>query len=98
MPTDTGWVLVVDSEARPQGWLNATEAGSGGQVTAEHLVPGGSLYDASSGSLRSALDAALSSPAGIGVAVGEKGEVAGSVSADDVLRVLDDARRDETAA
>jgi osmoprotectant transport system ATP-binding protein len=98
VPANTGWVLVVDAEARPQGWLNAAEAASGAQVTAEHLVPGGSLYDASSGSLRSALDAALSSPAGIGVAVDEKGEVAGSVSADDVLRVLDDARRDETAA
>src|ERR1700759_4733350 len=98
VPADTGWVLVVDGEARPQGWLNAAEAASGAQVSADHLVPGGSLYDASSGSLRSALDAALSSPAGVGVAVDEKGAVAGSVSADDVLRVLDDARRDETAA
>ena len=32
----------------------------------EHLVPGGSLYDVGSGSLRSALDAALSSPPGSG--------------------------------
>ena len=98
VPGDTGWALVVDTESRPQGWLNTAEAASGAQVTTEHLVPGGSLYDASSGSLRSALDAALSSPAGIGVAVGGTGEVVGSVSADDVLRVLDDARRDETAA
>ena len=63
----------------------------------EHLVPGGSLYDVGSGSLRSALDAALSSPSGVGVAVDEQGAVAGSVSADDVLRVLDDARRDDAA-
>jgi osmoprotectant transport system ATP-binding protein len=50
-----------------------------------------------SGSLRSARDAALSSPSGVGVAVDEQGAVVGSVSADDVLRVLDDARRDDAA-
>jgi osmoprotectant transport system ATP-binding protein len=98
VPADTGWILVVDAEKRPQGWLNAAESAPAAEVTHEHLVPGGSLYDASSGSLRSALDAALSSPSGVGVAVDHNGEVAGSVSADDVLRVLDDARRDETAA
>ncbi len=98
MPADTGWVLVVDADRRPQGWLNAAEPAPGAQVTAEHLVPGGSLYDAASGSLRSALDAALSSPSGVGVVVDQNGEVAGSVSADEVLRVLDDDRRHETAA
>ena len=81
---------------RPQGWLNTAESTPGSPVVDEHLVPGGSLYDVGSGSLRSALDAALSSPSGVGVAVDEQGVVAGSVSADDVLRVLDDARRDET--
>ena len=95
---DAGWVLVVDAEGRPQGWLNTAESTPGSPVGDEHLVPGGSLYDVGSGSLRSALDAALSSPSGVGVAVDEQGVVAGSVSADDVLRVLDDARRDETAA
>ena len=95
---DAGWVLVVDAEGRPQGWLNTAESAPGSPVDHEHLVPGGSLYDVGSGSLRSALDAALSSPSGVGVAVDEQGVVAGSVSADDVLRVLDDARRDETAA
>jgi osmoprotectant transport system ATP-binding protein len=92
-----GWVLVVDADGRPQGWLNTAESAADGAVGHEHLVPGGSLYDVGSGSLRSALDAALSSPSGIGVAVDEQGAVAGSVSADDVLRVLDDARRDDAA-
>ena len=98
VPADAGWVVVVDGDRRPQGWLNTAEPPSGAPVTAEHLVPGGSLYDVGSGSLRSALDAALSSPSGVGVAVDAHGVVAGSVSADDVLRVLDDARRDEAAA
>jgi osmoprotectant transport system ATP-binding protein len=92
-----GWVLVVDADGRPQGWLNSAESAADGAVEHEHLVPGGSLYDVGSGSLRSALDAALSSPSGVGVAVDEQGAVAGSVSADDVLRVLDDARRDDAA-
>jgi osmoprotectant transport system ATP-binding protein len=95
---DAGWVVVVDEAGRPQGWLNTAESAPDSPVGHEHLVPGGSLYDVGSGSLRSALDAALSSPSGVGVAVDEQGVVAGSVSADDVLRVLDDARRDETAA
>jgi osmoprotectant transport system ATP-binding protein len=90
-------VLVVDAEGRPQGWLNTAESAPDAAVAPEQLVPGGSLYDVGSGSLRSALDAALSSPSGVGVAVDESGAVVGSVSADDVLRVLDDARRDDAA-
>ena len=54
--------------------------------------------DKRSGSLRSALDAALSSPSGQGMAVDGDGAVAGSISADDVLRALEGARRDEAAA
>jgi osmoprotectant transport system ATP-binding protein len=93
-PGGPGWILVVDAERRPQGWL---ESGSGAD-SAEQLVPGGSLYEVGSGSLRSALDAALSSPSGLGVAIDAGGAVAGSISADDVLRALDGARRDENAA
>ena len=98
LPGDGEWSLVVDAENRPLGWLSPadTEAGrtNGGVVEPGHLVPGGSLYEQRAGSLRSALDAALSSPAGVGVAVDQEGRVAGAVSADDVLRVLGDARRD----
>lgn len=97
-PEGPEWVLVVDGDRQPQGWFHRAEAGAAAAVTAEHLVPGGSLYDVASGSLRSALDAALSSPSGRGVAVDAAGVVAGSISADDVLRVLDAARRDENAA
>ena len=61
-------------------------------------MPGGSLYDVSSGSLRSALDAALSSPSGQGVAVDADGAFAGSISADDVLRALARVRSEEAAA
>jgi osmoprotectant transport system ATP-binding protein len=98
VPDDDSWVLVVDTDRHPQGWLNGGERNGATVVDAQHLVPGGSLYDVGSGSLRSALDAALSSPSGQGVAVDAEGRVAGSITADDVLRVVDDVRRDEAAA
>ncbi len=82
-----GWVLVVDGERRPLGWLDGNTA-RGRTVGTLDLVPGGSLYDTGAGSLRSALDAALSAPSGQGVAVDGDGRVVGSVCADDVLRVL----------
>jgi osmoprotectant transport system ATP-binding protein len=93
---DGAWTLVVDDEQRPQGWLAARHR-TDAPVTAEHLVPGGSLYDVTSGSLRSALDAALSSPSGQGVAVDADGRVVGSVSADDVLAALASVRAQEAA-
>ena len=95
-----GWQLVVDADRQPQGWLHDGGAGAlekGGTVGTDHLVPGGSLYEVSSGSLRSALDAALSSPSGLGVAIDEHGAVVGSISADDVLRALAQARAEEAA-
>jgi osmoprotectant transport system ATP-binding protein len=97
VPEDAGWVLVVDLARQPLGWIHG---GGTGPVTAvqECLIPGGSLYEVESGSLRSALDAALSSPSGQGVAIDGDGGVAGSVSADDVLRVLEHTRRDPAAA
>jgi osmoprotectant transport system ATP-binding protein len=98
VPDDESWVLVVDSEQHPQGWFNGAERNGATVVEPEHLVPGGSLYDIGSGSLRSALDAALSSPSGQGVAIDAEGRVAGAITADDVLRALDDVRRDVAAA
>jgi osmoprotectant transport system ATP-binding protein len=93
-----GWVLVLDAERRPQGWLRGAELSGDGTVGADNLVAGGSLYDTENHSLREALDAALSSPSGSGVAVDGDGRVIGSVSADDVLTRLKAARDDEDAA
>jgi osmoprotectant transport system ATP-binding protein len=91
-----GWTLVVDGRRRPVGWLDGGRH-TGGPVTEADVLPGGSLYDAGSDSLRGALDAALSSPAGLGVAVDDEGAVVGSVTADDVLARLAAARADEAA-
>ncbi len=89
------WTLVVDADARPQGWLavgRLPEAALAGEITPELLNLGGTLA-AESGTLREALDAALSSPSGRGVIVHADGSFAGTVSASLVL-----ARIEERAA
>jgi osmoprotectant transport system ATP-binding protein len=92
MATD-GWVVVVDGENRPLGWLSADHLSGVDTVSADDLVSGGSLYNVDDGSLRSALDSALSSPAGLGIAIDANGGVVGSVRADSVLDALARARR-----
>jgi osmoprotectant transport system ATP-binding protein len=77
------WQLVVDESLRPLGWSGP------GQGTA--TVPGGSLFRKGD-TLRRALDAALSSPSGLGVAVDTDGRVAGVITAEDVLAVIESDR------
>jgi osmoprotectant transport system ATP-binding protein len=87
-----GWVLVVDGQGRPQGWLSvATAAAHTGVVTEAILNLGGTLATESS-SLRAALDAALSSPSGRGVIVGADEAVAGTVTASQVLALIEQQR------
>jgi osmoprotectant transport system ATP-binding protein len=91
-----GWVLVVDSQQHPQGWLSvaaaaAAQAGSPGGVTEGMLNLGGTLATEDS-SLRAALDAALSSPSGRGVVVGAEGSVLGTVTASQVLARIEQER------
>jgi osmoprotectant transport system ATP-binding protein len=79
---DGEWALVCRADGSPAGWVHASGA----------MVAGGSLFRPD-GSLRQALDSALSSPSGIGVAVDERGAAVGGVSADDVLAAFDKRRR-----
>jgi len=73
------WELVTD-DGSPVGWRNE-----------EGVVAGGSLLRPD-GTLRQALDAALSSPSGIGVAVDAGSKVIGGFRAAEVLDVIE-ARR-----
>jgi osmoprotectant transport system ATP-binding protein len=87
------WRLVVQPDGSPFGWIDAAGVerhGEGGTLY-DSVTAGGSLFHPA-GTLRSALDAALSSPSGIGVAVDENGAVAGGVDADEVIRALDTHR------
>ena len=88
------WTLVVRDDGSPFGWIDArgvTVHRSGGALY-DSVTAGGSLCRPD-GTLRTALDAALSSPSGIGVAVDDSGAVIGGVVADQVIDALEDQRR-----
>ncbi|MFP5313829.1 MAG: ABC transporter ATP-binding protein [Actinomycetes bacterium] len=94
-PVGSSWTLAVDDDGRPQGWVpqaKREEIRSG-----TDLVPGGSLYRRGD-SLRRALDAALSAPSGLGVAVDDDGRVIGVVQAVEVLELIEEARLDRGRA
>jgi osmoprotectant transport system ATP-binding protein len=91
------WAVAVDADNKPLGWVSAGST-KDEPVSVDGLVSGGSLFEVDStagtaGSLRNALDAALSSPAAVGIAVDKDGAVVGGVTADTVLAALADARR-----
>jgi osmoprotectant transport system ATP-binding protein len=89
------WALVVDADNKPQGWLavgRLPDRALQSEISNDLLNLGGTLA-AESGTLRAALDAALSSPSGRGVIVHDDGSYAGTVTASRVL-----ARIEERAA
>ncbi|WP_394940794.1 ABC transporter ATP-binding protein [Psychromicrobium sp. YIM B11713] len=77
------WTLLVSAERHPLGWLSPKRP--------TEVVAGGSLFREGD-SLRSALDAALSSPAGLGVTIDDDGVVSGVVKAPEVLAAIEQAR------
>ena len=78
-------VLVVDGDARPVGWSDPARSGS--------VMALGATFDPETDSLRTALDAALTSPVGLAVAVtGESRRYAGVVDADMILHQVTQAR------
>ncbi|NLW99150.1 MAG: ATP-binding cassette domain-containing protein [Actinomycetales bacterium] len=84
------WALVVDERNHPLGWVETARVN--GSVTESDLQRGGTVAQAS-GSLRSALDAALSAPSRRGVIVDDSGELIGTVRAHEVLAAIEDADR-----
>jgi osmoprotectant transport system ATP-binding protein len=93
-----GWLLAVDDQGAPQGWLRLADLGrnkaglqrEGSQSTVtEDLLHRGGTVASQDGSLRSFLDACLSSPSGRGVIVDGTGRLAGTVTASEVLAVIE---------
>ena len=83
------WALVTQPNGTPYAWIDAAgvELHRSGKVLYDSTTAGGSLFRPDD-SLRQALDAALSSPSGFGVAVDADGKPIGGVLADDVLDAL----------
>ncbi|EMD29821.1 ABC transporter ATP-binding protein [Amycolatopsis azurea] len=85
-PSDD-WRVAVNAEGQPRGWLRP-ESTVDGELAETDLVAGGSLYVQGS-PIRGALDAALSSPASLGVVVDADQKVLGVVRAQQVLEVIE---------
>ena len=86
--TEDAWVLVVDDQGVPLGWLDTSINRPDGPVTPELLNLGGTLAVAG-GPLRATLDAALSSPSGRGVVVDADSRLLGTVTSADVVAVIE---------
>ena len=88
------WALVTRDGGKPYAWINAVgvDVHRNGSELYDSTVGGGSFFKPD-GTLRLALDAALSSPTGLGVAVDDDGQLIGGVNADDVLALLKEQRR-----
>jgi osmoprotectant transport system ATP-binding protein len=82
-----GWVLVLDDQRKPQGWLE-NSARRSGQIVPELMHRGGTLAT-QNGSLRAALDAALSSPSGRGVVIDDEGRLIGTVTTAEVVELIE---------
>jgi len=83
--------LVVDADARPVGWVDPARPG---QVRAL-----GAIFEVESGTLRSALDAALTSPYGLAVGVSAAGgRYAGVATAETILAAVAQTRREDRPA
>jgi osmoprotectant transport system ATP-binding protein len=88
------WALVIKPDGSPYAWIDANGVGlhRQGKSLYDSSIAGGSLFRPK-GTLRLALDAALSSPSGLGVAVDDKEQVIGGVKADDVVAALESQRQ-----
>lgn len=80
-------VLVVDSEAKPIGWIDKNRPGQ--------MLQLGSTFDPETDTMRVALDSALTSPVGLAVAVSrDTGRYSGTVTASAILAAVTESRAD----
>ena len=80
------WTVLLDGAGHPAAWL--APDGARHDLGSVYVTDSGDAGTDGAGTLRGALDAALSSPAGRGVAVDGQGRFRGGVTPDDVLALL----------
>ncbi|MER6298306.1 ATP-binding cassette domain-containing protein [Kitasatospora sp. NPDC001539] len=85
-----GWELTLDDELRPIGWIDRGAVTAGLQPVA--------AYHPDRDTLRTALDAAVLSPAGVAVALDAEGRAVGTANREAILAALAPADRPEGAA
>ena len=90
-----GWLVVVDDERRPVGWVEPARLS--GPVGETDLHRGGTVAR-TDGSSRALLDAALSSPSGRGVVVDTDGLLLGTVTAAEVVAAIERFPSEEARA
>ncbi|GAB3587385.1 ABC transporter ATP-binding protein [Calidifontibacter terrae] len=90
--TKDRWVLVVDEQQKPLGWVEPERIDA--PIVPNMLHRGGTVARRG-GPLRASLDAALSSPARRGVIVDDDGRLLGTVRAHEVLTAIEDQERVE---
>jgi osmoprotectant transport system ATP-binding protein len=81
------YVLLLDDEDRPVGWLSRKELVQPGALQAERAIPAEPLLDPDS-TLRDALSAMLSSAMQEGLVVDQRGRLLGTLSIESVSSVL----------
>jgi osmoprotectant transport system ATP-binding protein len=83
------WLLVVDGDRRPLGWVEPDQVqGRAHTTVSAGLLHRGGTVARTDGSLRTVLDAALSSPSGRGVLVGADGALVGTVTPAQVVAAM----------
>ena len=85
------WLLLVDGEQKPLGWLRADQVPGDGDlstVPVGDLASYGHTFDAETDSLRAALDSAILSPSSRAVGVGPDGRVIGVASVEELVPAI----------
>ncbi len=89
------WLLLVDADRRPLGWLPSQRVPSSGdlsQIPTSELTSYGHTFDAETDSLRAALDSAVLSPSSRAVGVDDEGRVVGVASVEQLVPAIRSAQ------
>jgi osmoprotectant transport system ATP-binding protein len=82
------WLLVIDDDRRPLGWVSAGQLDSQSSLADVSLTSYGHTFAVETDSLRAALDSAVLSGTGHAVGVDADGRVVGTASQDEVTEAV----------